>query len=372
VKKKFPIGLRRIAALGLSLAMAGGASLVAAAPAMAEPESARYSISGVVSAQDANPDFAPTVRLIGQANSSPETTTPDTAGNFTFSNIASGPDLALEISAAGYEKQTKAVPVVDADVVGVTIVLVPSLPDLPAGAVTISGTQTVGSTLTATPSGWPAGTTFRYQWGAVGPHAQNSGDLAGANASTLVVTADTVNKLIWVQAIGSKAGFADSYADAALDVPKLQTAAAPVANSADLAAFLNDHGSVPMTQTSTGLPAGDLNPTKGYTANVPFTAGDAFVDVYLYSSPISVGTFPVVNGVAQITLSADVLGKLAAGAHTLVVVGQFSGEVSSVAISVSAVLAATGFDAAVPFGAAALLLLLGGALVLVRRRRLHA
>jgi LPXTG-motif cell wall-anchored protein len=45
--------------------------------------------------------------------------------------------------------------------------------------------------------------------------------------------------------------------------------------------------------------------------------------------------------------------------------------VSSVAITLSAVLAATGFDAAVPFGTAALLLLLGAALVLVRRRR-HA
>jgi LPXTG-motif cell wall-anchored protein len=106
--------------------------------------------------------------------------------------------------------------------------------------------------------------------------------------------------------------------------------------------------------------------------HVQFLGGDDFVDVYLYSSPISVGTFPVVNGVAQVTLSASVLSELAAGSHTLVVVGQFSGIVASVNLSVAAALAATGFDVVAPAGAALLLLLLGGALVLVRRRRQHA
>ncbi|HZK58430.1 MAG TPA: hypothetical protein VFC59_00985, partial [Cryobacterium sp.] len=108
-------------------------------------------------------------------------------------------------------------------------------------------------------------------------------------------------------------------------------------------------------------------------AKVAWSAADSFVDVYLYSTPTLVGTFPVVNDAAKITLSAAVLDKLAAGSHTLVVIGQSSGSVKSVALVLAASLAATGFDAAAPLGAATLLLLLGAALVLVvRRRRLTA
>lgn len=343
-------------------------TLTAGAPAEEAP--ATYSIRGVVTAKDANPAFAPSVRLSGVNGSSDTVIRPDSAGNFEFSGLATDADLSIVVSADGYETVVRDVPITDADV---TVPPIALLPNLPAGTVTISGTQAVGSTLTATPSGWPEGTTFNYQWGAVGPHAQNSGDLRDTNSSTLVVTEETVNKRIWVQAIGSKAGFADNGSDVFVaDAPKLPTAAAPVADSTELAAYLAANDSTPQTQTSVSLPAGALDPTKSYTANVPFTGGDSFVDVYLYSSPISVGTFPVVNGVAKVTLSADVLSKLAAGSHTLVVVGQFSGAVSSVAISVSAVLATTGFNAGVPFGAAALLLVLGAALLLVRRRRMHA
>lgn len=450
-----PSGLRRIAALGLSLAMVGGLSLVAAAPASAAPETyfatgtvvglgdvplagaeltidggspavtddngafalsvepgshdleiaatgyvtsassldmpsrdldlgtlpltanepeapATYSINGVVTAGDANPAFAPQVLLNGVDGYSGSYVEVDAAGNFTVPYLTPRADYSLTISADGYGTQTKSVPVTDADV-AVSIEL---LPFMSAGTVTISGAHAVGSTLTATPAGWPAGTTFTYAWGAVGPHAQSSGDIQGAEASTLLVTADTVNKRIWVQAIGHLDGFADGYSDPAFTTaPQLATASAPVADSADLAAFLANNGSTPSSQTSVGLPAGALNPAMSYTANVPFTGSDSFVDAYLYSSPISVGTFPVVNGVAQITLSPSVLSQLAAGAHTLVVVGQFTGAVSSVEISVaaasaSASLAETGFNAGVPFGAAALFLLLGAGLLL-RRRSLH-
>ncbi|MGO4103862.1 carboxypeptidase regulatory-like domain-containing protein [Leifsonia sp. YAF41] len=452
--KKTPIsGLRRLAALGVSLAMVGGLSLAAAAPASAvqvttytltgsvlaqdtdaplegadvtveggpstltdangvfslsvepgtlsvtldaegyqavvatvsmpsadidlgpttlfadEPEApATYSISGVVTAKDANPAFAPTIVLSGIAGSSPWQTEPDAEGNFTFERLDPSADLSLTISAEGYGTKVIAAPITDADVT----VSVELLANLTAGTVTITGTHAVGSTLTAVTAGWPAGTTFSYAWGAVGPYAQNSGDIEGANASTLPVTADIVNKRIWVQAIGHLDGFADGYSEPAFtDAPQLPIAAPPVANSSELAAFLEANGSTPASQTSVGLPAGALDPTKSYTANVPFAGSDDFVDVFLYSSPISVGTFPVVNGVAQVTLSAKVLGQLAAGSHTLVVVGQFTGTVSSVAISVSAVLAETGSNAVVPITASALLLLLGGALVAVRRRRAH-
>ena len=66
------------------------------------------------------------------------------------------------------------------------------------------------------------------------------------------------------------------------------------------------------------------------------------------------------------------LSSLAAGGHTLVVTGQTSGAVQSVALSLTEVLAVTGVDITVPLTVGSLLLLLGAALILVRRRRVHA
>lgn len=124
-----------------------------------------------------------------------------------------------------------------------------------------------------------------------------------------------------------------------------------------------------------------LNPAEPHTATIDWFAGDSFVDVYAYSTPVLVGAFPVVDGQVQIVLSSAMLSSLAAGTHTLVITGQTSGSMQAVAFSVSAVaaavattptLATTGVDAIVPLGAAALLLLLGAGLVVVRRRGMLA
>jgi hypothetical protein len=370
VKNSPSIGLRRIAAMSIGLAMVGGLSLVAAAPAVAVPVPAYYTISGVVTAQDANPDFAPSVLLTGIVGSSPIIIQPDAAGNFEFTSIEAGPDLSLEVTADGYDTQTKAVPVVDADVTA-DFELVPTPASITAGTVSISGTPTVGSVLTATSTGWPAGTTLSYQWGYSGGNF--GGPIDGATSATYTVTADHIGHKLVAIVTGTLGGFSPADASAFMDVAVSATvksaAPAPVADSSDLAAFLSSKGSTPQGQTATGLPAGELDPSKDYTSNVGWTSPDSFVDVYVYSSPILIGTFPVVNGLVQVTLSADVLAKLAAGTHTLVVVGQSSGAVQSVTLSLADSLASTGFDAAVPAGSAALLLLVGAALILVRRRR---
>ena len=47
------------------------------------------------------------------------------------------------------------------------------------------------------------------------------------------------------------------------------------------------------------------------------------MDVWAYSTPTYIGTFPVINGVLKIT-GAD-LSALAAGDHNLVLIGQTSG-----------------------------------------------
>lgn len=357
-------------ALGLGVALIGGMTLFGAAPAQALAPT--YSISGWVNSTDSRNLSGVSVAI----ENGPMTTSDASA--FTLSELVDGV-YDITFAYTNYETQTRNVTVAGADVRMDSITL-EKLPDLVAGTVTFTGSQTVGSTLTATTSGWPEGTTFSYGWGAVAPGQQNSSDLVDATTATLVVTEETVGRMIWVQVGGSKSGFADTYAHFNGPQPQRIMAATPVVDSADLAAWLLEKESTPASQVSAGLPDADLDPAKAYTADVKFTADDAYADVYLYSSPISVGTFPVVNGVVQVPLSTAVLSQLAAGTHTLVVVGQFSSQVSSVAISVGAVadtvaaadaaLAETGLDSALPVGAAATLLLLGAmVMVLVRRRQ---
>jgi LPXTG-motif cell wall-anchored protein len=148
-------------------------------------------------------------------------------------------------------------------------------------------------------------------------------------------------------------------------------APAPVADSTDVAAYLDTNGAYIQTQAEAGLPAGALNPATPVTATVFWGPGDSFVDVYAYSAPTFIGTFPVVAGAVSVTLSAEALAALGAGSHTLVAVGQTSGNVGAVSFEVSAALAATGtvVNPVAPIAAAGVLLLLGAALIVLRRRR---
>lgn len=77
-------------------------------------------------------------------------------------------------------------------------------PGVPAGSVTITGTPKVGSTLTASTSGWPTGTTFSYQWGAVVSHGESGGlePLTGATSATLALTPAFAGKKIVVTVTG--------------------------------------------------------------------------------------------------------------------------------------------------------------------------
>jgi len=78
------------------------------------------------------------------------------------------------------------------------------LPGVAAGKVALSGTAQVGSTLTATTSGWPAGTTFTYEWGTVYSNGESGGEtpIAGATQSTLALTAALAGQKVVVGVTG--------------------------------------------------------------------------------------------------------------------------------------------------------------------------
>ena len=239
---------------------------------------------------------------------------------------------------------------------------------------TVSGSATVGSTLTVTSTGWPNGTQLSYEWFASG--GNYGGPIDGATSTTYTVTDDVVGQSVGVIVTGTLDGYSSSWIRSnvvgPVTAPKKPAAAAPAASSTDLPAYFQANGVTPQAPAAAGLPA-TLDPTQDYTASVGWASADSYVDVYLYSTPILLGTFPVVNGKVQVTLSADVLSKLAAGTHTLVVVGQSSGAAQAVTLSLAATstasLADTGSDTAIPATIAGLLLLLGAACLVVARRR---
>lgn len=128
-----------------------------------------------------------------------------------------------------------------------------------------------------------------------------------------------------------------------------------------------------------GTVTGPLDAGTRYDVVVPWSGADSWVDVYLYSSRVYVGTFPLVDGAVRLT-GLDLSG-LDAGTHHLVLVGQQSGTVGAVQLEVTAAsgsladtgdgaLAATGTDATALALVAVLLTVAGAALALVRHRTL--
>lgn len=352
-------------AVGVSAALMGGVSLLGASPAHAVDP---YSVSGVVTTPgSSSPELlvgvSTTLSLVfGQYLSPVASQKTDSDGAFLFEDLASG-DYRVSVSFATYGDTFVNFTIAIANVEDKNVTM---LPNLAAGTVSLTGTPVVGNTLTAVTAGWPVGSSLTHEWQY--SRGQSGGVIEDATARTFTVTDSVVALWIGVRVTGSQTGFANVFVDSGLQnqasAPKKAAAAAPT----NLADYLANNGSTPADQTSTGLPEGSLNPATAYTADVDWTSGDSFVDVCVFSTPTLVGTFPVANGVAQITLSPGLLSQLAAGNHTLVVTGQSSGAVQSVALNVGAALAKTGFDTAGFVTVSSFLALLGGALVLVRRR----
>ncbi|CAN5233671.1 hypothetical protein BH09ACT1_BH09ACT1_06600 [soil metagenome] len=98
--------------------------------------------------------------------------------------------------------------------------------------------------------------------------------------------------------------------------------------------FLTFTGLIPMAAN------GDFDASVPFTASAPWAGTiDSWVDVWAYSTPTFIGTFPVVDGILQIS-GADV-SALASGSHHLVFVGQTSRTHQVVALTVAGSTAGT-------------------------------
>lgn len=84
--------------------------------------------------------------------------------------------------------------------------------------------------------------------------------------------------------------------------------------------------------TDSGTDLQNLDPSQRLSGELPWENPlDDFVDVFAFSEPVPLGTFPVVDGAVQ--LDADI-SALADGTHRLLFIGQVSGDVQVMEITI--------------------------------------
>jgi hypothetical protein len=351
-----------------------------------------HSISGIVSTLDADGEVAPAEGVFIELDWSPlpddpfwdeegdweesfddwlhaETyTAPD--GSFLFEDLPDG-EYSLWFDTgedSEFFPDYRDVLLEGADVILDEVVLMTGMPD---GTAELEGDPVVGETLSVVTDGWPVDADFSYLWLYADMERGTGGYLDGVTGSSWKVTADHIGDMVGVLIMVQHPNFAPTLAiltTPPITAPKQAAAPPPVADSSGLGSWLVRNGSTPKPQSSAGLPAGSLNPAKSYEAEIEWNGRDSFVDVYFYSTPVFVGTFAVRDGVVQIRLGPELLSELGAGSHTLVLLGQSSGDVQSVNVSVAAMLATTGADPSAGLGVAGMLVLLGGVALLAARR----
>lgn len=180
------------------------------------------------------------------------------------------------------------------------------------GSERIGGGAAVAGSFTLTTSGLAAGS--HHLTAVFTPTA--SGDFAASTSEAVTVTVNV---------------------EQATPVP-------PPATDSDALAELVAQNELDVAATTESfVPSGDgeQNPLDDFDASKPLSGElpwsndvDSFVDVYVYSTPVFLGTFPIVDGVVQLT-GID-LSALEAGDHHLVLMGQTSQEVAVLAITLAA------------------------------------
>ena len=83
---------------------------------------------------------------------------------------------------------------------------VPPVPELTQGAVTITGSDQIGDSLTTNPASWSWFPSFAYQWQRCTGQAGGCTDITGASAATYLLTAADVGQFVRVKLTASDAG----------------------------------------------------------------------------------------------------------------------------------------------------------------------
>lgn len=205
--------VRRYAAVGTAVAIVAGSSafglgLGATTASAAEPEAAATtSAASTTSTPSTTPDgsatpgVAPTATATDDPAPTDGTTAPGPADEPNGDTAPAGTDTPADDAASADdaapgddavpadETSTEAGP--DATTDAVT----------PAGTVAVTGTTTIFHTLTASTDGWPADTTFTYQW--VFTDRDGTTDVAGAITDTYVVDPQDVDGTVRVRVTGT-------------------------------------------------------------------------------------------------------------------------------------------------------------------------
>lgn len=118
-----------------------------------------------------------------------------TGDTYTPTGDIVGRQLAVSVTATSLRYDPVMITTAQAQIAAGTIT--PAMP-------TITGTPTVGQTLTANPGAWTEGTTFSFLWYADGK------EIVGQTGPTLTLTANEKGHKIWVTAIGSMPGYTNA------------------------------------------------------------------------------------------------------------------------------------------------------------------
>ncbi|HEX7351622.1 hypothetical protein [Brachybacterium sp.] len=149
-----------------------------------------------------------------------------------------------------------------------------SLPAMPKATVSVTGTEHVGSTLTATSHGWPEGTKLTYKWEvSTRPDGHGYVTIPGATGPSLTLTSDLIDQNVIVSVKGTHPDYISGSASGNSDGPVLPEAQTPGKTTVT--------GTLRVGETITAVPQGWVPDTRyeyvwaaGHSANLHWLEGD--------------------------------------------------------------------------------------------------
>ncbi|NQX12284.1 hypothetical protein HQQ80_11655 [Microbacteriaceae bacterium VKM Ac-2855] len=204
-----------------------------------------------------------------------------TSSTYVLTSADSGTSITAAVTGAKYAYST-ATRTSAAKIVGQPLMTLMPTP-------TISGSTTVGSTLTANPGTWDAGVTLSYQW------KKNNGTyIAGATAKTYVLKAADAGATLTVSVTGTKPGYSPA--------TKTSATTAAVTNGSVIT------GPVP-TITGTATVGQKLTANAGTWAPAPVTLAYQWKRGGVAISGATASTYTLVAADANTSVTVSVTGS---------------------------------------------------------------